>query len=150
MCSLFSLSFGKTRSISTAFTVEPENFQEKIPSSPLRGLITTLGYTLPHPSVPNRFLVLFTGGLLEEAVSKDLTSRPTEKWKQAFGDSYGRTLSSYAKITAAKLFLGVHLSDKMDEKDGSFEYSFDRPIGTDGKTYVDVRYLCFLFRIDSY
>lgn len=103
--------------------------------------MTTFGYILPHPSVPNRFYVWFTGGLLEEVVSKDHITRPSAEWRRIFHHSPGRSLKSRAQLVAARLLLGAHVPDRMDETDGSMEYFFHRPIGGNGSQYIDVSFV---------
>jgi len=103
--------------------------------------MTTFGYILPHPTYPNRYTVWFTGGLLEEVVSKDHAVKPSEGWRRTFQDPGGKSLKRTGKKLAAKILLGAEISDQMNEIDGSLEYFFHRPIGGDGQQFIDVSVL---------
>lgn len=104
--------------------------------------MTTFGFILPHKSIPNRFYVWFTGGLLEEVVSDHL-AKPSDDWRHIFHLLPGRSLKSHAQLTANRILLGAHVPDRMDETDGSMEYYFHRPIGENGSQYIDVSFLLF-------
>lgn len=122
--------------ICTAFTVEPTESDGNESDKPLQGLMTTFGFLLPDPSFKNRFTIWFTGGMIEEANSREIG--PSNKWKRTFSDPKGRTLTQKISVLAASVILGAQISDKMDEKDGSIEYTFKKPIGGHGRCYVDV------------
>jgi len=135
--------------IVTAFTVEPNSPQfgsfspNKYVYKPLRGIITTYGYVLPDPTVPNRLSIWFSGGKIE--ANED--DHHPEEWKRAFGDgTFKRHLQEKARVLAAKLLLGAEVPDKIEE-DGSMSYKLHRPIGGHGSAYVDVLYMDDTLRI---
>lgn len=136
-------------SIITAFTVEPDSPQFG-PSSPnqnvhklLRGIITTYGYILPDPKVPNRLSIWFSGGKVE--VHEE--DNNLQEWKKAFGGgSFKRHLKEKARLLAAKLLLGAEAPEKLEE-DGSMSFYLHRPIGGHGTAYVDILYLDETLRI---
>lgn len=130
----------RSHDISTAFTVEDDQSSTSS-GPPLRGLMSTFGFTLPDPSVHNRLTVWFTGGLLEEVPHKTQKSFPSEHWKRIFSNPGQRTVGSWARIIAANLLLGINTADCMDEVDGSLEYRFSRPLGGHGRAYLDILYL---------
>lgn len=105
----------------------------------LRGTITTYGYVLPDPNTPNRLSIWFSGGKIEPNLDHE---EDVEKWKTAFGGRgiLKRHLQEKARVLAAKLLLGAVVPNEM-EKDGSMEFTLNRPIGGHGSAYVDVLYL---------
>lgn len=154
----------RTYDISSAFTIEPQPFthgdesDENLP--PLRGLMTTFGYTLPDPKIRDRYTVWFSGGLLEPVLPPSgvaappsqerptPTPTPFERWTRVFEDrSDGRSMGRLVRVLAARLLLGADVPDVMDNVDGSMEYTFHRPIGGHGQSYVDVLYMDHNLRI---
>ncbi|KAL7468514.1 hypothetical protein ACHAXS_011801 [Conticribra weissflogii] len=154
----------RTYNIVTAFTIEPYSPQfgpdspNKLVMSPIRGILTTEGFALPDPNKPDRLSVWFSGGRIECGEPKD--SHEFEIWKYIFGGcnagasksnrrrppdrllSKRRTFREGAFVLAAKLMLGASgYNDGMDEDTGEMRYSFSRPIGGHGKTYVDILHL---------
>mmetsp|Transcript_21329 Transcript_21329/g.44825 ORF Transcript_21329/g.44825 Transcript_21329/m.44825 type:complete len:679 (-) Transcript_21329:159-2195(-) len=156
----------RTYNIVTAFTIEPYSPQfghdspNKLVMSPIRGILTTEGFALPDPNKPDRLSVWFSGGKIECGEPKD--SHEFEVWKYIFGScnagaspssgrrpspserllSKRRTFREGAFVLAAKLMLGASgFNDGMDENTGEMKYSFSRPIGGHGKTYVDILHL---------
>ena len=137
------------KSIVTAFTVEPDSpqFGEHSPNrcvkKGLRGIITTYGYVLPDPKIPNRLSIWFSGGKIET----NGDAQHLEEWKKAFGGgSFRRHLHEKARLLAAKLLLGAEVPEKL-EMDGSMDFLLHRPIGGHGTAYVDVLYLDETLRI---
>jgi hypothetical protein len=131
-------------SIITSFNLEPysplfgSNSPNKTVHKPVRGSITTYGYVLPDPEVPNRLSIWFSGGRIE-ANAEDRDG--LDQWKKALGcGSSQMHWQDKARRIAAKLLLGANISDHMSE-DGSMEFDLARPIGGHGSTYVDVLYL---------
>lgn len=132
----------RTYNIITAFTIEPSlaefpNAPNKDVRRPIRGIMTTYGYTLPDPDVPNRHSIWITGGRIEP------NSDPADvrEWDRLFKlhpPKHG--LAEQAKLLAVKLLMGATIPDKVNE-DGSMDYSFTRPLGGHGVAYVDVLYL---------
>eukprot|EP00957_Ditylum_brightwellii_P079641 6056087-Ditylum_brightwellii.AAC.1 len=73
-----------TYNIVTAFTIKACKSKCKHgPTQPKQGLLTTFGYNLPDPDVPNRFSIWFTGGTIE--VNDPVNDG--EEWKHIFGGS---------------------------------------------------------------
>lgn len=111
---------------------------------PIKGIMTTYGYTLPDPDIPNRHSVWITGGRIEPNSHPD----DVKAWKKQFGDHPPRHgLSEKAKLLAVKLLMGVKIADSMNMEDGSMEYTFTRPLGGHGMAYVDTLYVDQSLRI---
>jgi hypothetical protein len=132
----------RTYHIVTAFTIEPSlasfpDAPNKDVSRPIKGIMTTYGYSLPDPTTPNRHSIWFTGGRIEPNDDiRDITG-----WKKLFAlhppkHSFGEK----AKLLAVKLLMGATVPEEMAE-DGSMEYTFSRPLGGHGMAYIDVIYL---------
>jgi hypothetical protein len=127
-------------SIVAAFTIEPPSAEfpdapNRDVHAPIRGIMTTYGYTLPDPSVPNRLSIWITGGRIEPNGSPS----DVENWKRQFElHPAVHTLGEKAKLLAVNMLMGAHLH-KM-EPDGSMEYTFTRPLGGHGIAYVDTLY----------
>ncbi len=122
-------------SIIASFTVEAEDDHK-----PLRGILTNYAYTLPHPTVPGRLSIWFTGGTIEPA-DEDVES--IRAWKRLFG-----TLQSgenedqgadEARHTAQNILLGA-VSEPMDEA-GMIGFHLKRPIGGHDSAFVDLIYM---------
>ena len=143
VCSLLLLN-----SIVVAITIEPGqdrkgNMKDKGDSDcyvvprPIRGILTTQGYSIPDPTIPNRLSIWFSGGSLEvQDEEKDL-----EEWEKIFNVSSApnRDIREYANSLAAKLLLGAHIPDKL-EPDGTLRFDLKRPIGGHGAVFCDVIY----------
>lgn len=111
---------------------------------PIRGILTTQGYIIPDPNIPNRLSVWFSGGSLEvQDEDSDL-----EEWKKIFDTSSApnRDIREYANNLAARLLLGAHIPDKLEE-DGTLRFDLKRPIGGHGSVFCDVVYMDDNFRI---
>ncbi len=143
---LFHFSFF---SIVSAITVEPHlaafpNAPNKDVRRPIKGIMTTFGYTLPDPEVPNRHSIWFTGGRMEP------NNDPTDvnEWKRLFQrpEHQKRGWGEQAKLLAAKMLMGATVPTEMAE-DGSMEFTFTRPLGGHGVAYLDVIYLDDTLRI---
>jgi hypothetical protein len=138
----------KLYSVMTAFTVEPTlaaypEAPNKDVMRPIKGIMTTYGYTLPDPENPNRHSVWITGGRIGP------NNDPVDQrdWKRQFARHPSKhSLGEKAKLLAVKLLMGAELPDKMNE-DGSMEYNFTRPIGGHGTAFVDTLYLDDTLRI---
>eukprot|EP00531_Pseudo-nitzschia_arenysensis_P007548 CAMPEP_0116123512 /NCGR_PEP_ID=MMETSP0329-20121206/4789_1 /TAXON_ID=697910 /ORGANISM="Pseudo-nitzschia arenysensis, Strain B593" /LENGTH=475 /DNA_ID=CAMNT_0003617435 /DNA_START=59 /DNA_END=1486 /DNA_ORIENTATION=+ len=105
---------------------------------PIRGILTTQGYIVPDPSIPNRLSVWFSGGSLEvQDEDSDL-----EEWKKIFDISSApnRDIREYANNLAARLLLGAHIPDKLQD-DGTLRFDLKRPIGGHGSVFCDVVYM---------
>jgi hypothetical protein len=131
----------------TAFSIEPRNakFGAKSPNNkvnrPIEGLMTTYGYVLPNPDIPNRMSVWFTGGSIE--VDSDV-----RRWKDVFDPRAlrKRKIKEKARVFGAKVVMGATPSENMEE-DGKMTYKLNRPIGGHDKAYIDVLYLDHTLRI---
>ena len=122
-------------------TSEEEISDDYVLKRPLHCLLRNTGYCLPDPDVPNRLSVWFTGGTLKlQDDGGDLS-----EWKELFDPSTAprRDLSEMARVLAARILVGAHLPQDMQE-DGTMQYSLRRPIGGHGKVFCDV-----LFADDS-
>mmetsp|Transcript_33457 Transcript_33457/g.40995 ORF Transcript_33457/g.40995 Transcript_33457/m.40995 type:complete len:223 (+) Transcript_33457:2-670(+) len=103
---------------------------------PLSGLMTTYGYTLPDPSLPNRLTVFFSGGILEPNQGTDL-----EQWKELFETEVtGKHMQQKAREVANKVLLGATFQESIAE-DGAMSYRLNKPIGGHGDMYVDIIYM---------
>ncbi|GKY94494.1 hypothetical protein MPSEU_000415300 [Mayamaea pseudoterrestris] len=137
----------QTYNIVTAFTIECDSPEGNAPNKdvhrPIKGIMTTYGYTLPDPKVPSRQSVWITGGRIEP------NNDPADQanWKQLFAvHPPVKSLSEQAKFLAVKLLMGATMPTDMNE-DGSMEYTFTRPIGGHGTAYVDTLYVDETMRI---
>jgi hypothetical protein len=105
--------------------------------------MTTHGYVLPDPKIPNRFSIWFSGGKIEP----NDDDKELDRWSQVFGgDALKRHLYEKARILAAKLLLGAEVPTILED-DGSMSFTLHRPIGGHGTTYVDVLYLDETLRV---
>jgi hypothetical protein len=104
----------------------------------IKGIMLNQGYLVPDPDVPNRLSIWFSGGSLEV---QDETS-DLEEWKTIFDKACApnRDLREYANILAAKLLLGAHLPETIEE-DGSMSFVLNRPIGGHGSAYCDIIFM---------
>lgn len=134
--------------IVTAFTIEPHlaewpDAPNKDVRRPIRGIMTTKGYTLPDPDTPNRHSVWITGGNIEP--NNDPVDQ--REWKRQFAKNPPKHgLGEQAKLLAVKLLMGATLPTQMEE-DGSLTYTFQRPLGGHGLAYVDTLYVDGSLRI---
>jgi len=138
----------RTYHVVSAFTIEPAlasfpDAPNKDVHRPIKGIMTTFGYSLPDPKVAGRQSIWFTGGRIEP------NSSPVDifEWKRLFTlhppkHSFGEK----AKLLAVKLLMGATIPESM-ATDGSMEYTFARPLGGHGMAYVDVIYLDETLRI---
>ena len=141
-----------TYNISVPFRIEDTN---------LHGILTNYGYMYPGPSIPNRYSVWFTRGVLEPDLKyyhhkennnndehktnlDDQTETIENEWKNIFSDM-NRTLSEKAKCLAARLFLGVCTPEVMED-DGSMEYIFLKPL----RAHCDVSFRFHIIRLYTY
>jgi hypothetical protein len=110
---------------------------------PIRGILTTQGYSIPDPNKLERLSIWFSGGTLEVQDEDDL-----DEWKQIFDLSSApdRFPKEYANILAAKVLLGAHLPESLEE-DGTMSFSLKRPIGGHGSVYCDVVFMDDQLRI---
>ncbi|KAL3904992.1 MAG: hypothetical protein SGILL_009857 [Bacillariaceae sp.] len=125
--------------------VEPaDNSDNYVIPRGIHGILTTQGYFIADPSKPSRLSIWFSGGTLEvQDEVEDL-----EEWKRIFDMSSvpDRSPEEYANILAAKVLLGAHVPEKMDE-DGTMKFSLRRPIGGHESVFVDVVYMDEKLRI---
>jgi hypothetical protein len=138
----------RTYHIVTAFTIEPSlaaypDAPNRDVTRPIKGIMTTYGYSLPDPNTPNRHSIWFTGGRIEP----NNDSVDIRGWKKLFSihppkHSFGEK----AKLLAVKLLMGATVPEEMAE-DGSMEYVFTRPLGGHGMAYMDVIYIDDSMRI---
>ena len=139
----------RTYHIVTAFTIEPSmasfpNAPNKDVLRPIKGIMTTYGYSLPDPDTPNRHSIWFTGGRVEP------NNDPSDSfmWKDFFKLHPPRhSFGEKAKLLAVKLLMGATIPEEIDPEDGSMNYVFTRPLGGHGMAYVDVVYLDESLRI---
>lgn len=138
----------RTYHVVTAFTIEPNlaaypNAPNKDVNRPIKGIMTTFGYSLPDPNTPNRHSIWFTGGRIEpNNEASDISA-----WKKLFAMHPPlHTFGEKAKLLAVKLLMGATVPKEVAE-DGSMEYAFTRPLGGHGMAYVDVIYLDDSMRI---
>ena len=139
----------RTYHVVTAFTIEPSmaafpNAPNKDVMRPIRGIMTTYGYSLPDPDTPNRHSIWFTGGRIEP--NNDVSD--IKLWKDFFKlhppkHSFGEK----AKLLAVKLLMGATIPQEIDPDDGSMNYVFTRPLGGHGMAYVDTVYMDESLRI---
>jgi len=138
----------RTYHVVAAFTIEPPlasfpDAPNKDVHRPIKGIMTTFGYSLPDPEVPNRHSIWFTGGRIEP------NNDPADifEWKRLFTLHPPRhSWGEKAKLLAVKLLMGATVPESMAE-DGSMEFAFTRPLGGHGLAYVDVIYLDETLRI---
>lgn len=138
----------RTYHVVAAFTIEPSlasfpNAPNKDVHRPIKGIMTTFGYSLSDPNEPNRQSIWFTGGRIEP------NNNPGDiaEWKRLFTlHPPKHTFGEKAKLLAVKLLMGATVPEGMAE-DGSMEFTFTRPIGGHGTAYVDVVYLDETLRI---
>lgn len=139
----------RTYHVVTAFTIEPSlaaypNAPNKDVMRPIKGIMTTYGYSLPDPSTPNRHSVWFTGGRIEP--NNDKTD--VLGWNNFFQlHPPKHSFTEKAKLLAVKLLMGATIPTEVDPVDGSFNYVFTRPLGGHGMVYIDVIYLDESLRI---
>jgi hypothetical protein len=140
-------------SIITAFTIEPSlaaypDAPNKAVHRPIRGLLTTTGYMMTDSSDPDvhcnqRNTLWITGGTMEP----NDTPHDTSAWKTLFGNNPPRTMGANAKLLAMKWLLGAVVDDIMDPMTGMLQYSFNKPVGGQGKAYSDTLYADASLRI---
>ncbi len=138
----------RTYHVVAAFTIEPPlasfpDAPNKDVHRPIKGIMTTFGYSLPDPEVPNRHSIWFTGGRIEP------NDDPADivEWKRLFTLHPPRhTWGEKAKLLAVKLLMGATVPESM-AGDGSMDFAFTRPLGGHGMAYVDVIYLDETLRI---
>ena len=139
----------RTYHVVTAFTIESSmaaypTAPNKDVIRPIKGIMTTYGYSLPDPNTPNRHSIWFTGGRIEP--NNDVSD--VLRWKKFFTihppkHSFGEK----AKLLAVKLLMGATIPEEINPEDGSMNYVFTRPLGGHGMAYVDVIYLDDSLRI---
>lgn len=138
----------RTYHIVSAFTIEPSSaLFPKSPNKdvhrPIKGIMTTYGYSLPDPEIVNRHSIWFTGGRIEP----NTNPHDISEWKRLFAlHPPKHTFGEKAKLLAIKLLMGATVPESVNQ-DGSMEYSFTRPIGGHGLAYVEVVYLDETLRI---
>jgi hypothetical protein len=105
---------------------------------PIRGILTTQGYSIPDPKFPNRLSIWFSGGTLEVQDEVD----DLDEWKRIFDieSAPDRAPKEYANILAARVLLGAVLPDKVEE-DGTMSFVLKRPIGGHGSVFCDIVYM---------
>lgn len=132
----------RTYHVVTAFTIEPAspsfaNAPNKDVHRPIKGIMTTFGYSLPDPEVANRHSIWFTGGRIEP----NNDAADTSEWLRLFAlHPPSHSFGEKAKLLAVKLLMGATTPESLNQ-DGSMEYTFTRPLGGHGMAYVDVIYL---------
>jgi hypothetical protein len=142
----------------TAFTIEPHqaaypDSPNKLISRPIKAIMTTFGYSIPDPTVPNRHSVCITGFRMEpNNDAKDL-----QGWKSLFGKENNKvarifkmdhsSLPQHAKRLASQVLTGAKVQKQMDPCNMRISCSFSRPLGGHGKAYVDTLYVDNSLRI---
>ena len=139
----------RTYHVVTAFTIESPmaafpNAPNKDVIRPIKGIMTTYGYSLPDPDVPNRHSIWFTGGRIEP--NNDVSD--VLSWKKFFTlHPPKHSFTEKAKLLAVKLLMGATIPEEVDPEDGSMNYVFTRPLGGHGMAYVDVIFMDESLRI---
>ena len=148
-CGVWLICFLLSSSIVTAFTIEPHladfpDAPNKNVRRPIKGIMTTYGYVIPDPKVPNRLSIFFTGGRIEP--NDDVTDQ--KEWERLFnsGPLPQRNLGEKLRLLAASLLMGAQAPVEANE-DSSMDFEFTRPLGGHGIAYVDVIYLDDCLRI---
>lgn len=134
----------RTYHIVTAFTIEPGHALQAFPDAPnkdvtrpIKGIMTTYGYSLPDPDVPNRHSIWFTGGKLQP----NNDPADIKAWNHLFAlHPPKHTFGEKAKLLAVKLLMGATVPNGMDAN-GQMNFAFTRPIGGHGVAYIDVIYM---------
>lgn len=110
---------------------------------PIRGIMTTYGYTLQDPNDETRRSVWITGGKIEPNNDDD----DHDNW-MSFFQKHPPTYSfgQKAKLLAVKLLMGATVP-AVDPITGIMEYTFTRPLGGHGMAYVDTLYCDKTLRI---
>lgn len=132
----------------SAFSIEsPQAAHPNAPNKdvrrPIRGIMTTTGYTIRDPATPNRQSVWITGGKIEP--NDDVTDQ--SEWLRLFTmhpPTHG--FAEKAKLLAVKILMGAELPKNMSE-DGSMSYTFTRPLGGHSMAYVDTLFVDESLRI---
>jgi hypothetical protein len=105
--------------------------------------MTTCGYVLPDPAVPNRLSIWFTGGRIEPNDDEN----DEREWRRLFNrDLPQRSLGEKVRLLAASLLMGAEAPTTMND-DGTMNFEFTRPLGGHGVAYVDVIYLDDTLRV---
>ena len=139
----------------TAFTIEPRNSLKYGPidsnqevDRPVEGLLTTKGFALPDPDIPNRLIIWFIEGSIEVVDADD-----QQRWKRIFDstknvafdpEDYSRRGGESLHHHGASV-LASGRSDKetatIMEPDGRISFKLSGPIGGRETSYIDVMYL---------
>jgi hypothetical protein len=145
----FSTILYGIRSIITPFTIEPmlAAYPDALNQDvyhPIRGIMTTYGYTIPDPNDSKRRSVWITGGKIEP----NNDEQDHQEWMKFFTKhpphySWGQK----AKLLAVQLLMGATIPETMDSQTGLMEYTFTRPLGGHGMAYVDTLYCDSTLRI---
>jgi len=130
----------------TAFTIEPRDpkFGPNSPNQkvdqPVEGLLTTHGFALPNPDIPNRLSIWFTEGSIE--VNND-----TSRWKKIF-DSVQHEEARGAHHALHHRHGAPSAASKVTmEADGRMSYKLTQPAGGHDTSYIDVLYLDNTMRV---
>ena len=99
--------------------------------------MTTYGYIIPDPLTSNRHTVWITGGRLEpNGCPEDVSA-----WRELFAAHPPQhTMAEHAKLLAVQWLMGATLPRVVDVATGALEYTFARPLGGHGVTYMDTLY----------
>jgi len=155
-------------SIVTAFTVESTLADDEFRNAPnqgvvrpIRGIMTTYGYTLPDPKNPHRHSIWITGGRIEA------NNDPADQraWRHLLAQHPPQhTWKEQAKLLAVQWLMGAvmpvapspssedpTMTAGQDPDDtnatGAMEYTFTRPLGGHGMAYIDTLYVDDTLRI---
>ena len=136
-------------SLVTAFTIEPRNASRDGRESannavqrPIKALMTTFGYSLPDPNMPNRLSTWFRGGTIEVwDEEQDMGA-----WSDIFRNLPQRTVKEKATPFTRNVRTGIAPAGSM-EADGKLSYTLSKPFGGHGHAYADVIYLDETLRI---
>lgn len=135
-------------SIIAAFTIEPPQPDDPTAPNqdvrrPIRGLMTTHGYTLADPDRPNRHSIWITGG----EIKPNADPQDVLEWKRLFAlHPPKHTLGEKAKLLALQWLMGATVPNQMSD-DGKMEYSFSKPLGGHGKAFIDTLFVDETLRI---
>ncbi|GFH53866.1 hypothetical protein CTEN210_10342 [Chaetoceros tenuissimus] len=109
-----------------------------VESSGVQGVLQMDGYTIPNPTVENRYSIWFTGGRCYALNGKDKDAR--QKWRDVFGTELKLKKREKFQLWMAKLMMGAQPSSGMLEDD-SLQYVMKKPIGGHNVAYQQVLYL---------
>jgi len=106
-----------------------------VESNGVKGVLQMDGYTIPNPTVENRYSIWFIGGRCYALNAKDKDTR--QKWRDVFGTELKLKKRERFQLWMAKLMMGAEPSSGMLEDD-SLQYVMKKPIGGHNVAYQQV------------